>query len=160
MNSVLCSRPSSHHEYSESSPRICQMAVNRVSSCGPQPNSQPPPPIAQAPRPIGVISRSLFPSFRFCIMGSFLMSCCELWRVPKTVSCPREPHVLGHPGRFLLSLHSQLVNDIPGAAIGSDKLQDSLVLPIALYGSGESDALVINLRTDVCFTQNWVVVEG
>src|SRR5215831_3516490 len=34
------------------------------SSCGPQPYSQPPPPIAQAPKPMRVKSRSVLPSTR------------------------------------------------------------------------------------------------
>src|SRR5712692_5958689 len=37
-------------------------ASDAVSSWGPQPNDQPPPPIAQAPKPTRVISRSLDPS--------------------------------------------------------------------------------------------------
>src|SRR5687768_16873398 len=43
------------------------VAIESLSSCGPQPKSQSPPPIAHAPKPIGVISRSEFPSFRFSI---------------------------------------------------------------------------------------------
>src|SRR3989454_574742 len=43
----------------------CRMAArDAVSSCGPQPNDQPPPPIAQAPRPTVVISSPLVPSGR------------------------------------------------------------------------------------------------
>ena len=37
-------------------------AIESSSSCGPQPNSQPPPPIAQAPKPTVVISRPVAPS--------------------------------------------------------------------------------------------------
>src|SRR5439155_24530632 len=39
-------------------------ASDAVSSCGPQPNAQPPPPIAQAPKPTVVISSPLVPSGR------------------------------------------------------------------------------------------------
>src|SRR5207245_219040 len=43
----------------------CRMAArDAVSSCGPQPNDQPPPPIAQAPKPTVVISSPLAPSRR------------------------------------------------------------------------------------------------
>src|SRR4029450_11803960 len=41
-------------------------AIESVSSCGPQPNIQAPPPIAQAPKPTTVISRSELPSRRVC----------------------------------------------------------------------------------------------
>src|ERR1041385_5457767 len=37
-------------------------AIDSSSSCGPQANCHPPPPMAQAPIPMGVSSRSLFPS--------------------------------------------------------------------------------------------------
>src|SRR5215470_2526046 len=38
-----------------------------LSFCGPHPNVQPPPPIAHAPMPIGVIFISLLPSLRVSI---------------------------------------------------------------------------------------------
>src|SRR3974390_1685940 len=41
-------------------------AMDSLSAWGPQPNSQLPPPIAQAPKPIGVRRRSEFPSERSC----------------------------------------------------------------------------------------------
>ncbi len=41
-------------------------AMESASSCGPQPNIQSPPPIAQAPKPMTVISRSELPSRRVC----------------------------------------------------------------------------------------------
>src|SRR6266702_5441276 len=41
--------------------------MESASSCGPQANSHPPPPRAQAPKPTGVILRSEFPSFRVSI---------------------------------------------------------------------------------------------
>src|SRR6266436_111882 len=41
--------------------------MESASSCGPQANSQPPPPRAQAPKPTGVILISEFPSFRVSI---------------------------------------------------------------------------------------------
>ena len=44
-------------------------ATESLSSCAPQANSQPEPPMAQAPKPIGVMNRSEFPS-RFVFMVS------------------------------------------------------------------------------------------
>src|SRR5262249_9673169 len=44
-------------------------ATESLSSWAPQANSQPAPPIAQAPKPIGVMDRSEFPS-RFVFMVS------------------------------------------------------------------------------------------
>src|SRR3954471_1531396 len=37
-------------------------AIDSLSSCGPHENAHPAPPMAQAPTPMGVISRSLLPS--------------------------------------------------------------------------------------------------
>jgi hypothetical protein len=37
-------------------------AIDSSLSCGPQPNSQPPPPIAHAPKPRRVISKPVVPS--------------------------------------------------------------------------------------------------
>src|SRR5580698_6137087 len=37
------------------------------SSCAPQAKAQSPPPMAQAPKPTGVIIKSEFPSLRVCI---------------------------------------------------------------------------------------------
>src|SRR5690242_14558069 len=45
-------------------------AMDSSSSCGPQANAQPPPPMAQAPMPMGVMSRSLLPSRFFCISST------------------------------------------------------------------------------------------
>src|SRR6267378_8478983 len=42
-------------------------AIESLSSCGPQPNCQPPPPRAQAPKPTGVMWISEFPSLRVCM---------------------------------------------------------------------------------------------
>src|SRR2546430_5527119 len=47
-----------------SSSARCIAASESVSSCGPQPNAQPPPPIAHAPKPTVVISSPLEPSGR------------------------------------------------------------------------------------------------
>src|SRR5262245_29110844 len=48
-------------------------AMESRSSWPPQANSQPPPPMAHAPKPIGVISRSEFPScFVFMVSPSLL----------------------------------------------------------------------------------------
>src|SRR5712671_2987022 len=41
--------------------------IESLSSCGPQPNCQPPPPRAQAPKPTGVMWISEFPSLRVCM---------------------------------------------------------------------------------------------
>ena len=54
-------------------------AIDSSSSCGPQPNSQPPPPIAQAPKPTRVISRPVAPSWVVlscvrCMASSFARS--------------------------------------------------------------------------------------
>src|SRR5438477_8348510 len=38
-------------------------AIDALSSCSPQPNSQPEPPIAHAPKPTGVMDKSELPSF-------------------------------------------------------------------------------------------------
>src|SRR4051812_20321790 len=44
------------------SPTACWIAaMDSASSCGPQPPCQPPPPIAQAPRPTRVISKPVEP---------------------------------------------------------------------------------------------------
>src|SRR5712671_1649071 len=42
-------------------------AIESLSSCGPHPNCQPPPPRAQAPKPTGVMSIFEFPSLRVCM---------------------------------------------------------------------------------------------
>src|SRR6266849_4023032 len=47
-------------------------AMESASSCGPQANSQPPPPRAQAPKPTRVIWMSEFPNFRVSIRNLFL----------------------------------------------------------------------------------------
>src|SRR5260370_2853070 len=47
-------------------------AMESASSCGPQANSHPEPPRAQAPKPTGVILRSEFPKFRVSIRIIFL----------------------------------------------------------------------------------------
>ncbi len=57
-------------------------------------------------------------------------------------------------------LHAHLVHDLARAAVGRDKLQDSLVLPITLHRSGERDVFIIHCHSDVCFTQKWIVIEG
>src|SRR6266404_1039250 len=43
-----------------------------LSSCSPQPNSQPDPPIAQAPKPTGVMDKSELPSC-FVLMSIFVI---------------------------------------------------------------------------------------
>src|SRR6266699_6410442 len=47
------------------------VAIDASSSCGPQPNSQFPPPMAHVPRPSGVISKSVFPS---CLVRTYIHS--------------------------------------------------------------------------------------
>src|SRR5450759_5009159 len=44
--------------------------IDWPSSCGPHANAHPPPPIAQAPTPIGVNSMSLLPSRFLCISST------------------------------------------------------------------------------------------
>src|SRR5438034_1327275 len=51
-------------QLSPSSSARCIAASESVASCGPQPNAQPPPPIAHAPKPTVVISSPLEPSGR------------------------------------------------------------------------------------------------
>src|SRR5882724_8865353 len=51
--------------------------MDALSSCAPQANSQPEPPMAQAPKPTGVMNRSEFPSclvFIFPGVLVFMMS--------------------------------------------------------------------------------------
>src|SRR6266850_3702745 len=47
--------------------------MDALSSCAPQANSQPEPPIAQAPKPTGVMNRSEFPSCFVFIVPSVLV---------------------------------------------------------------------------------------
>src|SRR2546422_3422385 len=47
------------------------VAMDSWSSCGPQLDSHCPPPIAQAPRPTGVICIPVLPNCFFCILFSF-----------------------------------------------------------------------------------------
>src|SRR5262249_33718956 len=42
-------------------------AIESSSACGPQAKAHPEPPMAQAPKPIGVMSRSEFPRRRVCM---------------------------------------------------------------------------------------------
>src|SRR3712207_8748225 len=42
------------------------------SSCGPHAAAQPPPPIAQAPKPMGVISIPVLPNLAVCKVASYL----------------------------------------------------------------------------------------
>src|SRR4029077_4875288 len=51
-------------QFTPSSSAWRMVATDCTSSCGPQPNDQPPPPIAQAPKPTVVISSPLVPSER------------------------------------------------------------------------------------------------
>src|SRR6267143_5415941 len=64
-----------------SSSARCIAAADALSSCSPQPNSQPEPPMAQAPKPIGVINKSELPSC-FVFISIFLSS----------LSCSRSTH--------------------------------------------------------------------
>jgi hypothetical protein len=41
--------------------------MESLSSCEPQAKAHPPPPMAQAPKPTGVIIKSELPSLRVCI---------------------------------------------------------------------------------------------
>src|SRR5438105_12580185 len=49
-------------------------AMDSLSSCDPQANCQPEPPMAQAPQPTRVMCRSELPSLRICISVSFQSS--------------------------------------------------------------------------------------
>ena len=49
-------------QFTPSSSALWIVSIEASSTCGPQPNSQPPPPIAQAPYPTRVISRPVLPS--------------------------------------------------------------------------------------------------
>src|SRR5271166_6511654 len=46
-------------------------SMDSLSSCEPQANCQPEPPIAQAPKPTRVMCKSELPSLRVCISISF-----------------------------------------------------------------------------------------
>src|SRR5437764_2960711 len=65
-------------------------AIDSSSSCRPHPNSQPPPPIAHAPKPTRVICRSLAPSVAesSCVLG--IVSLVALAR-PYADRLPPEP---------------------------------------------------------------------
>src|ERR1700678_2585524 len=66
-------------------------AMDSSSSCAPQPNCHSEPPMAHAPTPIGVISRSLAPSLRFCMpLYCQLLRDCQLLR-----SCPLHSSAAG-----------------------------------------------------------------
>src|SRR3989449_1946507 len=70
----------------------CRMAArDAVSSCGPQPNDQPPPPIAQAPKPTVVISSPLVPSGRVgklvVVIESKPLAWCALPELGPCVRC-------------------------------------------------------------------------
>src|SRR5579871_5444997 len=52
--------------------------MESASSCGPQENSQPPPPAAQAPNPMRVICRSELPSFLVCTIACLSRSFARL----------------------------------------------------------------------------------
>src|SRR5262249_15461290 len=45
-------------------------AIDSLSSCGPHAKAQPPPPMAHAPMPMGVICKSLLP--RFLVIGTII----------------------------------------------------------------------------------------
>src|SRR5271154_2062192 len=60
--------------------------TDSVSSCAPHANSHFPPPMAQAPMPIGVIFKSLCPSFRKFILN---YSDCEILKEAIQRQCAR-----------------------------------------------------------------------
>src|SRR6266403_5868570 len=64
-----------------SSSARCIAAADALSSCSPQPNSQPEPPMAHAPKPMDVINKSELPSC-FVFISIFLSS----------LSCSRPTH--------------------------------------------------------------------
>lgn len=55
--------------------------------------------------------------------------------------------------------HFDLVVDLAPAAVLRGKLQDPLVLRIAIHGAGENDALIIDIRLHINTTENWIVAE-
>src|SRR5712691_5446303 len=69
-----------------SSSARCIAASESVSSCGPQPNAQPPPPIAHAPKPTVVISSPLEPSGR---VGRVIRTAPGDWRSRSQQHLPR-----------------------------------------------------------------------
>src|SRR6059058_5808591 len=72
-------------------------ASDAVSSCGPQPNAQPPPPIAQAPKPTVVISSPLEPSGR---VGSVIRTTLQALRSRNQQHFPRGLPSLEQPVRL------------------------------------------------------------
>src|ERR1017187_170965 len=62
--------------------------IESLSFCGPMLPFQPPPPIAHAPIPIGVMRRSLFPKQEISMY--LLWSAESLTKVQKTESAPDE----------------------------------------------------------------------
>src|SRR5580658_6135583 len=80
------------------------------SSCAPQANCHPPPPMAHAPTPMGVISRSLAPSLFFCIP----LSCQEHLSLVSLVF-----HVFLVSLVFLLFVTQALAPSAPGPAYRS-----------------------------------------
>src|ERR1700676_4215118 len=60
-------------------------AMESSSSCGPQENSQPGPPRAQAPNPTGGICRSEFPTLRVSISLLSRLGGCREERTPDIV---------------------------------------------------------------------------
>jgi hypothetical protein len=64
------------------------------------------------------------------------------------------------PGEYPALLHNHLIYNLAIAAIRRRKLQDSLVLQIALHRSVESDWLVIDICCEVRSAQNGIIVES
>src|SRR6266576_2540429 len=59
-------------QFTPSSSARCMAAIDALSSWSPQPNSQPEPPIAQAPKPMGVMPKSELPR-RFVFMSDLVI---------------------------------------------------------------------------------------
>src|SRR6185437_5603172 len=67
-----------------------------LSSCGPQAKGRPPPPMAQAPTPIGVICKSLFPSFLVCMWSVLVNHNGTFGEAPlKVIPQVHKPHPAG-----------------------------------------------------------------
>src|SRR5437016_704926 len=80
--------------------------MESASSCGPQANSQPEPPRAQAPNPTGVILTSEFPSFRVSIQNL-------------SINCAPSESTLGRIGFLTLGLDEHTAKWLERASAAS-----------------------------------------